>query len=441
MGWMRRLTVVVLATLLTLVAWAPRAQAVGNTDAARKAAGYVAAQAPSTSDVGAAASSLVALAAVNDVSLAPQAAQLLQAVEGGASDHAAASPVGAARLVILAVSLGQDPRAFAGVDLVAAVKDGIKADGSFSDMPGPAASGLAIVALTRAQEPVPTLMAQHLVRLANPDGGFGYGTGQPSDADSTGLAMLGMLTQTDSISARDAVGRAVSWATAQQQADGSWTSANPVISTAILGSALQAAGQQQPRAVQYLVAQQLPDGSLPAEGHPDLAATQQAALLLGATSYLTVSSPALAGALASAAPTPTATAPATAAPSTAAPTSPATTTPDVPRGNENGILWVILPIVLLMLLGGAAFLMFGRGRADAPPPPPATEAPVTGEPAGPAPEATHPDAPADTPAEPTPDVPAHPGPAKSSDESDAAREFGLPEEPPAGDPPQRPEPH
>ena len=77
MGRTKRLAVALLATLLVLVSWAPRAHAVGNTDAAKRAGDYVAAQAATTTDVSAAADSLLALAAVGDAALAPQATQLL----------------------------------------------------------------------------------------------------------------------------------------------------------------------------------------------------------------------------------------------------------------------------------------------------------------------------------------------------------------------------
>nr|NLI48993.1 hypothetical protein [Propionibacterium sp.] len=427
MGRTTRLALVLVATLLALVSWVPRSHAVGNSDAAGRAGAYVAAQAATTTDVGVAADSLLALAAVDDAALAPQAAQLLEVVRGGAATYAAASPVGAAKLVLVAVALGQDPADFAGVDLVAAVKAGLRDDGSFGEVPGPYASALGMIALTRAQEQVPPAMARFLVRQANPDGGFGSGAGKPSDAESTGLAMLGMLTQTDSISARDAVTRAIAWAVAQQLPDGSWRGeANDITATAQLGSALQAAGQPQPRAVQYLVGQQLADGAFPEQGQPSLLATQQATLLLADTSYLSVGSPALARALApSATPSPSPSASPSASPTAteAAPTAP----PAAPRGGDNGILWVILPIVLLMLLTGAGFLMFGRPGGDLPSPAAAPATPeATAEAEGtPANQAT--DGPARAPAamaEPSTGEQPEAISASSTDE-DAASEFGL----------------
>ena len=66
-------------------------------------------------------------------------------------------------------------------------------------------------------------------------------------------------------------------------------------------------GVEQPRAVDYLVAQQSQEGWLPGDGgQPNLLATQQATLLLGDTSYATVmASPALGGPTPPPAPVPT----------------------------------------------------------------------------------------------------------------------------------------
>jgi hypothetical protein len=348
-------------------------------------------------DAGIAADSLIALAASGDASLAPQATQLIGVMRSGAAAYVAKGPEAAAKLAIAASAVGLDPRSFTGINLVDSVKSGVKPDGSFGAYPGPYASGLGMVALARAGEPVPSTMLTYLVRLANTDGGFGYAAGQPSDADNTGSALLGLATQTDSISARDASTRAITWATAQQQADGSWRGYNPVNSTAVLGSALQAVGHPQAKAVQFLVGQQLSDGSLPDQGKPNLLATQQAALLLGDTSLLKVSAPAFGGGTPTASPTtstpttstPTPTAsetPTQTATPTASPTPTATATPapgPLPIVDDgNNILWILLPIVLVGLLGGSFYYLFGRKpktKADAdaaatPPDAPTSEA-------------------------------------------------------------------
>jgi len=369
---MTRLGAILLATAVALVSWTPQAQAVGNAEAARKAAAYVASQVGGVTEPGAAADSLLALAAAGDLSVGPQAAQLLGVVQGGASVYAAKSPEAAAKLLLAISALGLDTRNVGGVNLVEAVKAGVRADGSFGVNPGPFASGLGIIALTRVNEPVSAAMLQYLVHQANTDGGFGPASGQPSDADTTAIAVLGLSTQTDSISARDTATKAIAWATAQQQADGSWRGYNPVNSTALMAATLQTLSLAQPKAVQYLVGQQLPDGSLPDAGKPNLLATQQAALLLGDTSYLAVRNPALGAAAAaghSASPTPALTpsqAPSSATAPTSSPTaSPSATAAPAPTFPDDGnnVLWILLPIVLLALLGGGAYYLFGKPAA------------------------------------------------------------------------------
>lgn len=355
-----RLAASLVAVVVALTAWAPTAAAVGNADAAKRAATFVAAQAAQVSDVGVAADSLLALAAGGDPAVAPQAGQLVSVLTSGAAAYAATSPEAAAKLVVASVAIGRDPKAVGGVNVVDAVKAGLHADGSFGSAAGATASAWGMLALVRAGEPVPAPMLQYLVKQANGDGGFGRDAGQASDAESTGMAVLGLATQTDSISARDTVTKAVAWATAAQQADGSWSGTNPVVATALLGSGLQAAGFAQPKAVQYLVTAQLANGALPSGGNADLAATQRAALLLGDTSYVTVSAPGLV----TAAPTqpPQATTPASSpeASATAAP-SPAAPPTGAPRlGDGNNVLWVLLPIVLLGLLAGGFYYLFIR---------------------------------------------------------------------------------
>lgn len=353
-----------LVALLAIVSWAPQAWAVGNSDAAKRAAQYVASQSAAATDAGQAADSLIALAASGDLTLAPQATQLLAVMNNGAAAYAATAPEAAAKLVVASVAVGQNPTSVGGMNLVDTVRAGIHEDGSFGATPGAAASAWGMLALARAGQQVPASMLAYLVQLANGDGGFGKNSGLASDAASTGLALQGLATQTDSISARDTSLKAVAWATAQQQADGSWAGDNPVVATSLLGSGLQAAGQAQPKAVQYLVTQQLANGAMPLGGNADLAATQHATLLLGDTSYVAVSAPGLI----SQAPA-TSTAPTTAAPATSSEATPSTTPSPAPsplRGDGNNILWILLPIVLLGLLGAGFYYLFIRpGRVQA----------------------------------------------------------------------------
>lgn len=342
MSHLARLLVVLVAMLTGLVAVASPASAVGNPEAATRAAGYIASQKEAASaDVGQASESLFALAGAADEARADDAKALLDVVTKGAGEYAK-TPEGAAKLALVADVYGLDPKNVGGVDTIAPILAGVKSDGSYGQYPGPYASGLAMVAIARTGNAVPQSMIDYLAGKANSDGGFTYETGQPSDADNTGMAILGLAAVKDAPGAQDALARAQAWATSTQTQDGSWAGYNKINSTAIMGSALQSTGQPQQKAVDFLVSQQADDGSMPGDGDkPNLLATQQAALLLGDTSYADVNAPA-------------AWKPA-AADSTASPNAPAT-----PEGNGgvNPLVWIAAALVALGLLG--FFLTRGR---------------------------------------------------------------------------------
>lgn len=296
MSRLARLIVIGLVTMLSLVPFAPPAHAAGDPEAARKAAAWVAGRADSLTSVGEAADAALALAAARDAEGNPahpeQADALLALLERDGAAAVADSPESAAKLAIVAAAYGRDPRAFVpGTDLVALVTGGVAEDGSFGAWPGPFASGLAAVALDRAGEQVPDSLVTHLLTYANSDGGFGPVAGEASDADSTGMALLG-LVNAESAEARDAVDGARRWAEQNQAGDGSWAGYNPVNSTAVLGGALASSdGSDQADAVAYLTGVQAPSGAFQNSGTDDLMATTQAALLLGGVSYLDVAVP------------------------------------------------------------------------------------------------------------------------------------------------------
>lgn len=337
MSRLSRLLVALIATCLALVSTALPAHAAGNADAARKAGDYVASQAGSVgSNVGQAADSLLALAAAKDDAKAETAKQLLDVAKAGAADYSK-DPQGAAKLALVAAAWGMDAKDFGGTDTIAATTAGIKEDGSFGQYPGPYASGMGILALARNKAEVPERMVAYLIQQANADGGFTYQAGQPSSADNTAMAILGLSAVKDAPGAQDALTKAQEWAKNAQGEDGSWAGYNKINSTAIMGSALQTVGVEQPRAVDYLVAQQSQEGWLPGDGgQPNLLATQQATLLLGDTSYATVmASPALGG-----------------------PTPPPAPVPTI--GGEGSDLNVIPIIVAIVALCAVAIFLFAR---------------------------------------------------------------------------------
>ncbi|WP_040157785.1 prenyltransferase/squalene oxidase repeat-containing protein [Nigerium massiliense] len=348
MSRLTRLVVALVAMMTALVSTAAPAQAVGNAEAAAKAAGYLASQRQAASaDVGSAIDSLLALAAVGDDAQAEDAKALLDAVDKGAAAYAK-TPEGAAKLALVAEAYGLDPTDVNGVDAIAALKAGIKDNGAFGQYPGPFASGMAMIALQRSGNDVPASMVTYLTGLANSDGGFTFEKGKPSDADNTGMALLGLSAAENAPGASQAIDRAQKWAASAQAADGSWAGYNKINSTAIMAMALENAGQPQQKAVDFLAGHQLADGAMPGDGNkPNLLATQQAALALAEASYADVEAPAsyrpAGAATPSATPTPTAT----------------------DAQNQSGVFsWLPWALLVLVVIAVVAFLM-GRRRSSA----------------------------------------------------------------------------
>lgn len=278
---LRRSTVVAwLATVLALlVGLAVPAQA-ADLGAAQRATAWMGQQ--SIDDPGKVADALIALAASNDPSQAPVVDRLTTTLKDKGAAYAAGAPEAAAKVAVALEAVGADPRTALGTDLIAAVKNGIASDGSFGSYPGPFASGLAAVALTRADEDVPAALGTNLLTFQGKDGGFSYQAGQPSDADSTALALQALTALGDDASIR----KAVAWADQNIQPDGSYAGYNPVNSTAVMASALAATGKNVDASVIYLTSQQQADGSFLNAGTPDVLATAQAALGLSGVSYL-----------------------------------------------------------------------------------------------------------------------------------------------------------
>lgn len=276
---------------------APIASAQPDTAAAQRAAGFLVGKLVDgnhlTSEFGdesITADSVLALVAADRAADAGAVDAMVAYLEERAPGYAT-SPEAAAKLILVALATDHDPADFGGTDLVATVTAGVGEDGSFGAFPGPYASGLGLIALARTDNEIPPAMIDWLLSRTATGGGWGYDAGQPADADSTGMAILGLTAVPDpSAEVTAAIDAAVAWAGSARQPDGSWAGFAPVNSTATLGSALQVVGVDQPEAVAYLTGRQLPDGGLPtgAEGGTaaDLLATAQGTLLLAGTSYL-----------------------------------------------------------------------------------------------------------------------------------------------------------
>ena len=284
---MSRLMKLLVTGLVTMLALATAALP-AHASPAGDAAGWIASRTAGVTTVGEAADAALALAAAKDPALQEQVDQLLALIARDGAGALDGSPEMAAKLAIVAVAFGKDPADLVpGQDLVSIVEGGIAADGSFGAWPGPFATGLAATALERTGRPVPEALITQLLTLVNDDGGFGFGAGEPSDADSTGMALLALLAA-DSPEAAAAAEKATTWAQENQAEDGSWAGFNPVNSTAIMGGALLAAGVDQTKATAWLEGQQAASGAFTNNGADDFLATTQAALLLGSASYLDV---------------------------------------------------------------------------------------------------------------------------------------------------------
>ncbi len=261
------------------------------TPEAVKAADYIVANAPApTADgAGAVADEILALASTNDAKYQEAVQTRVAFLEAQAQAFVTTSgETGAAKLVIVAAALGKDPKSFGGVDLVAKVKAGIKADGSFGAYPGPFASGMAMVALARADEEIPTSMTAYLLTYQAPDKSFAYMQKQTTgDADNTALAVLGLQAAKSS---DPALAAGIAWLESNQQADGSWAGYAPVNSTGVAAPLTSDTARE--KAAQYVVSQQLPSGAFKTgeKGKDDanLLATVQGILALTNKTYLSL---------------------------------------------------------------------------------------------------------------------------------------------------------
>lgn len=293
---LRRLLATAAVAALAFAATAPAPASAADLASANRAGRWVATQVSGGqlddgfNPIGASADGLIGLASADDPALRPTIDTLLATVRKGAAGYVASGGGSAAgKLAIVAAAYDLDPRSFGGVDLVAALRDGVAADGSVGPYPGPFGSGIALAGLERAGASAPAALTTWLVAQQNADGGFGYAAGQASDADNTALAILGLRTD-GSDAARAALGKAIAWARGAQNADGSWAGYVAVNSTCVLGSALlgAGAGDAPTKALAFARTKQLSSGAITDGSGANLMATTQCGPLLGGVSYLDV---------------------------------------------------------------------------------------------------------------------------------------------------------
>jgi hypothetical protein len=242
----------------------------------------------------------------------------------------------AAKLALVAAATGQDPHDFGGVDLPAIITTDVctaaTADGACSaagDVHGaysPVSQALAVIALTRTGSAVPAPVLARLDELQCADGGFSSTLilpGDPctSEVDSTGFALQAIAPLA---SHGTQAAAATAYLLAQQEPSGGFSGAagENANSTALAVQGLLAAGAGPAGASAVTAAQTWLEGLANADGGlrlgsavggSDLRATDQSVPALVGVTFATLDHPVFP----SATPAPTTPAPTTPAPTTA----------------------------------------------------------------------------------------------------------------------------
>ena len=295
---LKRLLAVGTATAVALVSFgpAPTAQASVSSRAVTKAAGWLVAN-PATVDDGIsgeiAAATALAVARRN----APTMRARIAALEAKAATGVDGKPGAAASLAILVKAVHLNPKSFGGANLVEKLLAGIDPTtgqvGAFGSAYGQA---LAIIALKRANQPVPAAVVTKLLSFQDATGAFGYEfNGFNPDPDSTALSIQALhLLRGHSTEVKEAI----KWAKNTQTSQGYWAVpfGSPVDSTALMASALKLVHRSSGKAAGWLRTQQLRDGGFAAElrtstSTSNLLATSTATYLLTGKSMATFTYP------------------------------------------------------------------------------------------------------------------------------------------------------
>lgn len=237
---LRRLAVPVVAACAAVgvVLPAPAQAAVGTTDPAGAAAGWLSRQLTDGDhfetdfggtkypDQGLTIDATLAFAAagVAGDSVAKTVTWLKQpaVIEGYLGDGTTVSYVGGtAKLAYLALALGADPTAFGGVDLIDRLDNLLQPSGQYrdkspTDYSNTIGQSLAILALDRTPAGAPAAAVQFLAGTQCDDGGFPvfYGPCTSSDTDGTAFAVQALLAAGDTATAAEGL----AWLVSQQDA-------------------------------------------------------------------------------------------------------------------------------------------------------------------------------------------------------------------------------
>jgi prenyltransferase beta subunit len=161
-------------------------------------------------------------------------------------DAFATDATSAGKLLAGIAAAGLDPRAFAGVDLVARVKSYADATGAFA--PSALGQAWAMLGLLAAREPLPAGAADTLIALQQPDGGWESGPGWGTDSNTTALALQALAAAGLPVD-HAALTQGLAYLAAQQSPTGgftystAWGTTADANSTAYAVQALIALGQ------------------------------------------------------------------------------------------------------------------------------------------------------------------------------------------------------
>jgi prenyltransferase beta subunit len=215
---------------------------------------------------------------------------LLDALRAHAAEYAARGASTAGKLALGLAAADQDPRAFAGLNLV------ISMTATFDPASGAYGAtnwdqAFAMLGLRAAGEAVPASAARLLKARANADGGWGFVAPGESDVDSTGLVLQALIAAGVPPS-EAAIVDGLAYLDTAQNDDGGFPNA-PITnngdtsnadSTAFAVQGLLASGEDplavrwRPAAsnpISYLLGLQQPDGAFTFGGQPSQLATQQ----------------------------------------------------------------------------------------------------------------------------------------------------------------------
>ncbi len=273
---------------------ASAASAAGSPSAATNAATYLAGHLPnSKAGFDKTYQATLGLASTGDCDYSSALGTLQTQLESLTPGYVGSDGVKAAKAAIAAMSIGDDPADFAGMDLISVITDAVTSDGQVGTGSNGFSQALAIIALARAEADLPASTMTKLLSYQQADGGFAWSPSVDPDPDTTAVAILALKAAGGQSAAID---EAVSWAAGAQAVDGSWaaefsgTELSPVDSTGLLGSALASVGQDSAAALSWLEGQQLASGAFSnvRDGSAaDLMATAEAMYLLTGNTLLT----------------------------------------------------------------------------------------------------------------------------------------------------------